>query len=124
MSSLKRVPLDMVKLGHAFVRGVGHDVEEDRVVASVIDLAHARGLVVVAEGVESWAEGARLCDLGCDRAHGYLFAGPQRPDRARWMLARGVGWQATGGAGALPSDAVPSPRETFTDASIEASPEA
>jgi EAL domain-containing protein (putative c-di-GMP-specific phosphodiesterase class I) len=124
MSSLKRVPLDMVKLGHAFVRGVGHDVEEDRVVSSVIDLAHARGLVVVAEGVETWAEGARLCDLGCDRAHGYLFAGPQRPDRARWMLARGVGWEAAGGTLALPPDIVPGQRQTMTDMNAESQPEA
>lgn len=94
LSHLDELPLDAVKLDQRFVRGVGLDLEDDAIVASVIRLAHAHGLQVVAEGVESWSEGARLCELECDRAHGYLFAGPQAPDRARWLLSRGVGWRA------------------------------
>lgn len=94
LSHLDELPLDAVKLDQKFVRGVGADLEDDAIVASVIRLAHAHGLQVVAEGVESWSEGARLCELDCDRAHGYLFAGPQLPERARWLLSRGVGWKA------------------------------
>jgi EAL domain-containing protein (putative c-di-GMP-specific phosphodiesterase class I) len=94
LSHLDELPLDAVKLDQKFVRGVGLDLEDDAIVASVIRLAHAHGLQVVAEGVESWSEGARLCELECDRAHGYLFAGPQLPERARWLLSRGVGWRA------------------------------
>ena len=94
LSHLDELPLDAVKLDQRFVRGVGLDLEDDAIVASVIRLAHAHGLQVVAEGVESWSEGARLCELDCDRAHGYLFAGPQVPERARWLLSRGVGWRA------------------------------
>ena len=94
LSHLDELPLDAVKLDQRFVRGVGLDLEDDAIVASVIKLAHAHNLDVVAEGVESWSEGARLCELGCDRAHGYLFAGPQAPERARWLLSRGVGWRA------------------------------
>jgi len=81
------------------VRGVGSDLENDSIVSSVIELAHAHGVRVVAEGVESWAEGARLCELGCDRALGYLFSGPQRAEQARLMLAHGTGWS---GAGRMP----------------------
>ena len=92
LSGIRNLPIDAVKLGHQFVRGVGQDLDEDNVVAAVIKLAHGRGLTVIAEGVESWTEGARLCDMGCDRAHGYLFSGPQRSDQARWMLTRGTGW--------------------------------
>lgn len=94
LSHLDELPLDAVKLDQKFVRGVGLDLDDDAIVASVIRLAHAHGLHVVAEGVESWSEGARLCELECDRAHGYLFAGPQLPERARWLLSRGVGWRA------------------------------
>jgi EAL domain-containing protein (putative c-di-GMP-specific phosphodiesterase class I) len=97
------LPLDAVKLDHRYVRGVGGDLEDDTIVASVISLAHARGLHVVAEGVESWSESARLTELGCDRAHGYLFSSPQRSDRARWLLSQGAGWR-----GAV---YVPQPRE-------------
>src|SRR6478672_9490777 len=93
LGALEELPIHAVKLDQRYVRGVGGDIEDDTIVASVISLAHARGLYVVAEGVESWAESARLTELGCDRAHGFLFAGPQRADKARWMLSQGQGWR-------------------------------
>jgi EAL domain-containing protein (putative c-di-GMP-specific phosphodiesterase class I) len=100
LGTLGELPLEAVKLDQSFVRGVGSDLEGDGIVSSVIELAHAHGVRVVAEGVESWSEGARLCELGCDRALGYLFSGPQRAAQARLMLAHGTGWQ---GAGRVPS---------------------
>jgi len=92
LGTLGELPIDAVKLERSFVRGVGSDLENDTIVSSVIELAHAHGVRVVAEGVESWSEGARLCELGCDRALGYLFSGPQRAEHARVMLAHGAGW--------------------------------
>jgi EAL domain-containing protein (putative c-di-GMP-specific phosphodiesterase class I) len=100
LGTLGDLPIEAVKLDRSFVRGVGWNLDDDSIVSSVIALAHAHGIRVVAEGVESWAEGARLCELGCDRAHGYLFSTPQRADRARWMLTRGVGWRNRAAAGA------------------------
>jgi EAL domain-containing protein (putative c-di-GMP-specific phosphodiesterase class I) len=104
LATLGELPIDAVKLDQSFVRGVGSDLENDSIVSSVIALAHAHGVRVVAEGVESWSEGARLCELGCDHALGYLFSGPQRPEQARLMLAHGIGWQG--------ATAIPSPRST------------
>ena len=92
LATLEELPVDAIKLDAKFVRGVGLDLDDDSIVASIIRLAHARDLYVVAEGVESWAEGARLCELGCDRAYGYLFSAPQRAEKARSLLARGAGW--------------------------------
>ena len=100
LGTLGELPIEAVKLDQSFVRGVGSDLENDSIVSSVIELAHAHGVRVVAEGVESWSEGARLCELGCDRALGYLFSGPQRAEQARLMLAHGTGWQ---GAGKVPA---------------------
>jgi len=94
LGMLGELPITTVKLDQAYVRGVGSDLEDDSIVSSVIALAHAHGVRVVAEGVESWSEGARLCELGCDRAVGYLFSGPQIADHARLMLAHGAGWTA------------------------------
>ena len=97
LGAIKVLPIDAVKLGHRYVRGVGElvgpDGEGDPLVAAVIEQAHAHGLYVVAEGVETWAEAARLTELGCDRAHGWLFSSAQRADKARWLLERGYGWQ-------------------------------
>jgi EAL domain-containing protein (putative c-di-GMP-specific phosphodiesterase class I) len=106
LGTLGELPIEAVKLDQSFVRGVGSDLENDSIVSSVIELAHAHGVRVVAEGVESWAEGARLCELGCDRALGYLFSGPQRAEQARLMLAHGTGWQGAGG--------IPTPRDGRT----------
>jgi EAL domain-containing protein (putative c-di-GMP-specific phosphodiesterase class I) len=92
LGTLGELPIDAVKLDQPFVRGVGSDLENDSIVSSVIALAHAHGVRVVAEGVESWSEGARLCELGCDRAMGYLFSGPQIAEHARLMMAHGAGW--------------------------------
>ena len=106
LATLGELPLEAVKLHQSFVRGVGNDLEGDSIVSSVIELAHAHGVRVVAEGVESWSEGARLCELGCDRALGYLFSGPQRAEQARLMLAHGTGWEGAG--------RVPAPRDRRT----------
>ena len=88
------LPVEAVRLERAFVRGAGADLAEDGIVTAVVALAHAHGLRVVADSVESWSEGARLCELGCDRAQGYLFSGPQASDDARLMLTHGGGWCA------------------------------
>jgi EAL domain-containing protein (putative c-di-GMP-specific phosphodiesterase class I) len=86
------LPVDGVKLSHQIVRGPGTE-EQEAHVRAVVEQAHAKGMYVVAEGVETADEAARLARLGCDRAHGFLFASAQRPDRAAWMLEQGFGWR-------------------------------
>lgn len=114
---IAELPVDVVKLGQRYVRGIGEDVTGEEPVAAMVstlvEQAHDHGMLVVAEGVETWAEAARLTELGCDRAHGYLFASPQRADRARWLLSRGAGWR--GGLVTPQTQAqlpVPTPRES------------
>jgi EAL domain-containing protein (putative c-di-GMP-specific phosphodiesterase class I) len=103
------LPVDVVKLGARYVHGVGEDVtgdtDVDAVVGTLIEQAHERGMLVVAEAVETWAEAARLTELGCDRAHGWLFASPQPAERARWLLSRGAGWRSalTTARGSVPT---------------------
>jgi EAL domain-containing protein (putative c-di-GMP-specific phosphodiesterase class I) len=108
LGAIEALPVDAVKLGHKYVRGVGEPDHDDVLVASVIARAHARGMYVVAEGVEQWSEHARLIELGCDRAHGWLFASAQRADKARWLLAQGSGWR--GGVIEPDTQAVPFPQ--------------
>jgi EAL domain-containing protein (putative c-di-GMP-specific phosphodiesterase class I) len=100
LGAIEVLPIDAVKLDSRYVRGVGElvgpDGQGDPLVAAVIEQAHAHGLYVVAEGVESWGEAARLTELGCDRAHGWLWASAQRADKARWLLEHGRGWQREG----------------------------
>src|SRR5690606_15989954 len=68
LAYFKAIPADEVKIDQAFVRHMATDDQDARIVQLVIDLAHAFGLKVVAEGVESGEALARLGDLHCDLA--------------------------------------------------------
>jgi len=86
LTYLKRLPVSVLKIDQAFVRGLGKDASDTAIVKSVIDLAHALGLVVVAEGVEDGDQVAHLRKLGCDCAQGYFFARPQPADELERQL--------------------------------------
>jgi len=76
LAYLRRFPLDTLKVDRTFVSGLGVDPDSRAITSAIIELAHALGLEVVAEGVEDQAQLEVLVDLGCDRAQGYLFSRP------------------------------------------------
>jgi diguanylate cyclase (GGDEF)-like protein len=76
LTHLRRLPLTFVKIDQSFVRGLGTDQEDERIVAAVIDLAATLGLRSIGEGVETTDQLDRLRELGCDQAQGFLFARP------------------------------------------------
>ncbi|HMD46097.1 MAG TPA: EAL domain-containing protein [Acidimicrobiales bacterium] len=78
LSYLQRFPLDILKIDKSFVDELGGD-QGTEIVAAVINLAHALGLSVVAEGVETKEQLATLRALRCDYAQGFLFAQPVPP---------------------------------------------
>jgi diguanylate cyclase (GGDEF)-like protein len=77
LSYLRRLPIDGLKIDRSFVRGLGHEAEDESIVASVIDLARSLGVDVTAEGVETAEQHERLRAGGCDTMQGFLFARPQ-----------------------------------------------
>jgi diguanylate cyclase (GGDEF)-like protein len=79
LTHLRRLPLDFVKVDRSFVKGLGSDHGDERIVSAVIDLARNLGLRSIGEGVETIAQLDRLRELGCDQAQGYLFARPAPP---------------------------------------------
>ncbi|KAA1421928.1 EAL domain-containing protein [Nocardioides humilatus] len=76
LSHLRQLPADEIKIDRTFVAELGHNPVCDAIVASVITLAHAIGLKVVGEGVETDQQRAHLTRLGCDRGQGYLLGRP------------------------------------------------
>ena len=66
----------MLKVDRSFVDGLGTEPEDSSIVATVMSLAHAMGLHVIAEGVETPLQASELAALGCTVAQGYLFARP------------------------------------------------
>jgi EAL domain-containing protein (putative c-di-GMP-specific phosphodiesterase class I) len=77
LSYLRRLPIDGLKIDRSFVRGLGHEAEDESIVASVIELARSLGVEVTAEGVETTEQHERLREGGCDTMQGFLFARPQ-----------------------------------------------
>jgi len=76
LSHMRRFQPDYVKIDRSFVREITSTAEDEAIVRGVIDLAHALGLRVVAEGVEDPAQLAVLIALGCDLGQGFLWMGP------------------------------------------------
>jgi diguanylate cyclase (GGDEF)-like protein len=88
---LRRFPVDVLKIDRSFVVGLGTNVEDTAIVAGVIRLAHALGLLAVAEGVETPEQAARLKELGCDLAQGYYWSRPLAPEETeQWLEAYDV----------------------------------
>jgi predicted signal transduction protein with EAL and GGDEF domain len=89
LSYLKRLPADALKIDKSFVKGLGEEVEDTAIVRMVIELAHILGMVVIAEGVESWGQAVLLNEMGCDFAQGYHFSKPLPPEEVPMFLAEG-----------------------------------
>ena len=77
LSYLQRFPLDILKIDRSFVEELGVSGETETIVSAVIGLAHALGLSVVAEGVETTQQLEVLQSFSCDLAQGYLFSEPR-----------------------------------------------
>ncbi len=77
LSSIKRLPLNEIKIDKSFVTNMLTDEKGAMLVRSVIDLGHNFGLTVVAEGVETQEVLDALAALGCDEVQGYFISKPQ-----------------------------------------------
>lgn len=78
-SYLREFDPDLVKLDRLFVGGDNHP-RSQRLLHSLVLMAHHMGKPVVAEGLEEEAQRTRLEDSGCDMVQGYLLGRPVAPD--------------------------------------------
>ena len=88
LSYLRKLPARQLKIDQSFVQDLGTSQDALAVVDAVIKLAHALGLQVVAEGVETARQRDILLTLQCDELQGYLFA---RPMAARLLTLWAMG---------------------------------
>ncbi len=88
LSYLRRFALDQLKIDRSFTAGINKSTSDRAIVATVIGLAHALGIEVVAEGVETEAQRDCLASLECDMAQGFIWT-PPRPaeDLSEWLAA-------------------------------------
>lgn len=76
LHDVKRLVVDLVKLDREFVAGVDGPPDEAAFALSLLSLADARGIEVVAKGIESREQAWRLAELGCRYGQGYFFSKP------------------------------------------------
>ncbi|WP_051723748.1 putative bifunctional diguanylate cyclase/phosphodiesterase [Micromonospora chokoriensis] len=97
LQHLRRLPLSEVKVDRSFVLGMADDADDAAIVRSMIELAGALGLRVVAEGVEDERTWRMLHAAGCDAAQGWFYARPMPAEELVTWLARYRPVRPTGG---------------------------
>lgn len=80
---LRELPFQMCKLD----RSLTIDTAGSDVIRAIVDLAHALGMSVVAEGIETGDQCARMAGLGCDLAQGFVLVKPLPAEQLRQLLA-------------------------------------
>jgi diguanylate cyclase (GGDEF)-like protein len=91
LSYLHRLPIHAVKVDRSFVMGLRKGPEAERIIETIVTLAHHLNLKVVAEGVEQGWQAEVLKLLGCDHAQGYLYAHPVPSEQVAGLFAAPLG---------------------------------
>jgi EAL domain-containing protein (putative c-di-GMP-specific phosphodiesterase class I) len=73
---VKRLPVTRIKIDQSFVRNMAQDPNDAAIVRAIVTLGHSLDLVVVAEGVETADQLAKLREEGCDEVQGFYFGRP------------------------------------------------
>jgi diguanylate cyclase (GGDEF)-like protein/PAS domain S-box-containing protein len=76
LTYLQQFPIEALKIDSSFLRGIGQDRQNETIVTGIIQLAHALGQTVIAEGVEDYEQLEFLKRHNCDYAQGFLLGHP------------------------------------------------
>ena len=80
LAYLRDLPVDELKIDRSFIAHITTDRRSAAIVRSTIELAHALGLKVVAEGIEDQQALDAVSGFGCDYAQGFHFSRPLPAD--------------------------------------------
>ena len=85
-STIRDYDFDVVKLDMGFVQKIGTTARANAVIQAIIDMAHAIGSKVVAEGAETKEQVDALRDMKCDYIQGYYFSKPLSEEEFEALL--------------------------------------
>jgi diguanylate cyclase (GGDEF)-like protein len=84
---LKNLPVDFVKIDGSFVADLAHDFVDQKIIASICEIAHATNRKTIAEHVKDYETYSVLYDLGVDYAQGYFLGKPSAKLRSDALVA-------------------------------------
>jgi diguanylate cyclase (GGDEF)-like protein len=102
LAHLRRLPADVIKLDRSLVVAAADEPADARVLELVVGTAHALGMTVVAEGIETDHQLELARRVGCDQLQGYLLARPGPEPALRAFVAALLGAIPTTGPGNPP----------------------
>jgi len=98
----------LLKIDQSFVADLGRDPEDEAIAKAIVSLAGALGVRVVAEGVETTTQEARLLEYGCDFGQGYLYGKALTISESERLLGQpsrlNAGQAMTSASGAAPAE--------------------
>jgi diguanylate cyclase (GGDEF)-like protein/PAS domain S-box-containing protein len=86
LSYLRQLPFDTVKIDRSFVKELGATDDTSEIIGTILQLARSLSMDVVAEGVETKDQLARLTAMGCSSGQGYFFSKPVDAARAQRLI--------------------------------------
>jgi EAL domain-containing protein (putative c-di-GMP-specific phosphodiesterase class I) len=89
LSYLMKLEVDRIKIDRSFVLPLGESSQSYSIVQAIVTMAHAVGVAVTAEGVETREQQEFLTLIGCNHLQGFLLSGPLPADRLTELLAAG-----------------------------------
>ena len=90
LAELRRLPVDSLKIHESFLETLDGEEDPGHLMGAMVELGHALGLGVAAEGIETDQQLARVRALGCDGAQGYFLGRPIPEDAVGALLAPSV----------------------------------
>jgi len=75
-AEIKNLPVNSLKINRAFISGLPHDQVDVAIIKTIVNLGHALGYKLVAEGVETYEQHTFLKRVGCDQGQGYFYGKP------------------------------------------------
>jgi EAL domain-containing protein (putative c-di-GMP-specific phosphodiesterase class I) len=88
LSYLQSFPFDKIKIDRCFVQDLGRKEASSAIIGAVVHLGRALGMTVVAEGIETEAQLAKIKAEGCAEGQGYLFSEPCPASSVGSLLVR------------------------------------
>lgn len=94
LSTLQQLPVDRIKIDQSFIKGVASNGHDYAIVQAICDMCQTLGMRVVAEGVETIDQLARLQKIDCHEVQGFLFSKAVAVESVNDLMRRESEWQA------------------------------